>query len=142
MLARQLLNIFKLDLYRDDMSKPVYSNFSKLQSPIFQGKDIQIGFSLIAIVALVAFLMNVQVLAGDKKPLPTPSQTVPSQTTTTPLPATDFNKLDVSRDGKLTRTEAAADEVLTSGFDMVDTDVNGTIDSNEYSVYILTTSPN
>jgi hypothetical protein len=121
------------------MSKTGYSNFS-IPSSILQSKDILITIFLIAIAALVAILMNTQVLAGDKKPLPVPNQTVPSQTN---IPAaTDFNKLDVSQDGKLTRQEAIADEVLTSGFDMVDTDVNGTIDSNEYSVYILTTSPN
>jgi hypothetical protein len=116
------------------MSKLSYSNFSILYT-----KDIQVVFLIIAIFSVVAFSLSIQAIAGDKKPLPPPHQTVPSEPT---LSTTNFAKLDVSRDGKLSREEAANDEVLSSGFDIVDTDVNGFIDSNEYSVYVLTTSPN
>jgi hypothetical protein len=101
-------------------------------------KDIQILFTAVALIAFILFSFNFQVLAGDKNNTTTPAGALPAQT----ADISDFSKLDTNHDGKLTNEEVVGDETLKRGFAVIDTDVNGTIDKNEYSVFILTTSPN
>lgn len=100
-------------------------------------KDIQILFSAVAVIAFMLFSFNFQVLAGDKNAV-TPASALPAHT----ADISDFSKLDINHDGKLTIEEVVGDETLKRSFTVIDTDVNGTIDKNEYSVFILTTSPN
>jgi len=125
------------------MKKPAYANIATYSISAQNFRDIQILSAVIVLIAFVLFSFNFQALAGDKGDTgkrAAPTNSLPTQTSKTQI--SDFSKLDINQDGKLSRAEAANDEVLISGFDVIDTDVSGTIDSNEYSVYILTTTPN
>lgn len=101
-------------------------------------KDIQILFTAFAVIAFILFSFNFQALAGGKDIPSTPASPLPFHTAS----ISDFSKLDMDHDGQLTPNEVKGDETLERSFKVIDTDVNGTIDKNEYSVFILTSSPN
>jgi Ca2+-binding EF-hand superfamily protein len=46
---------------------------------------------------------------------------------------TSFEKLDVNKDGSLSKTEAAADAWMKDKFDAADKNADGTIDASEYA---------
>jgi EF hand domain-containing protein len=123
------------------MKKLAYSNIATYSISSQNIKDIQTLSAVIVLIAFVLFSFNFQALAGgtnDKGVAPI--SPLPTQTSKAKI--SDFSKLDIDQDGKLSRAEAANDDVLMNGFDVIDTDVSGSIDSSEYSVYILTTTPN
>ncbi len=118
--------------------KTDYSDIAISDTASWNVKDIQFLFTTVAVIAFTLFSFNFQVLAGDKGNAVTPSGTLPVHTSD----LSDFSRLDANHDGKLTIEEVAGDETLKRSFAVIDTDVNGAIDKNEYSVFILTTSPN
>ena len=48
---------------------------------------------------------------------------------------TDFKKLDVNSDGKISLKEAVKDKALATGFDITDANKDGNITADEYSSY-------
>jgi hypothetical protein len=85
-------------------------------------------YSVAAITALVLLCASFQAQsAGKEEKL---NENVPTQTS-----SSKFNKLDANQDGKLSHEEVVGDKGLIGKFDVLDLDVNGTLDAKEYDAF-------
>ena len=104
----------------------------------------------VALLMPFAFAQNEQAIPpphngtmqeGAKDPTPntpnanTAADSASKAATATAENAKSWKELDVNKDGKLSRDEAASDTVVAANFDSIDTDKDGTISRAEYKKY-------
>lgn len=107
----------------------------------FSRKSLIGTFALVAsLSAPLAFAQSPQVSAEANPPTPTTEQAAAAQgadTATTAAPAKkSWADVDADKDGKLTKTEAAAVPALSQVFDLADGDTDGALTAAEYKAYV------
>lgn len=86
-------------------------------------------YSIAAITALVLLCASIQAQSASKEKEKL-NENIPTQ-----IPDSNFVKLDIDQNGKLSREEVAGDKGLASKFDVLDLNVDGTLDAKEYDAF-------
>ena len=83
-------------------------------------------YSIAAVTALLLLCGSLQAQSASKEKEKL-NENIPTQ-----IPDSNFAKLDIDQNGKLSREEVASDKSLASKFDVLDLNVDGTLDVKEY----------